>query len=146
MLTEALAVTTPCINSIYAPGSHGYTMIMVGNQRVLHHRAVYAMHNGVTVEFLKGKVVMHACDNRRCVNPEHLVLGTYSDNLKDAQLKQRKMGFQEGHTHCQKLTAEIVAEIRESCKRTVYRQVAKKYGISESYVKKIAANKVWQHI
>jgi hypothetical protein len=38
-------------------------------------------------------VVMHACDNRRCVDPEHLVLGTYSDNLKDAQLKQRKMGF-----------------------------------------------------
>ena len=36
-----------------------------------------------------GYVVMHKCDNPRCINPEHLSLGTHSDNIKDRDLKQR---------------------------------------------------------
>jgi len=45
------------------------------------HRLSYELHKG---EIPKGKVIKHSCDNKLCVNPEHLELGTYSENLKEA--------------------------------------------------------------
>lgn len=50
------------------------------------HRLAWALHNGADPG---GKVVMHTCDNRRCVNPEHLVLGTVADNNRDMRIKGR---------------------------------------------------------
>jgi hypothetical protein len=47
------------------------------------HRLVYVHHNGLLLEDIANQVVRHTCDNPRCVNPMHLVLGTRADNNRD---------------------------------------------------------------
>lgn len=53
------------------------------------HRIAYCEHNGVTMQDIAGKVVMHSCDVRHCTEPTHLSLGDQAHNLKDMCLRQR---------------------------------------------------------
>lgn len=53
----------------------------------LAYRLVYMMING---PIPKGKIIMHTCDNPRCVNPNHLKLGTHKDNSQDMIAKGRQ--------------------------------------------------------
>jgi hypothetical protein len=64
----------------------GYGEIVVDGRKIPAHRAAWMAHRG---EIPDGLVVMHACDNRRCINPEHLSLGTRRDNSVDMAKKGR---------------------------------------------------------
>ncbi len=66
--------------------SNGYAAFWDGERQVVAHRFSWELRNGPIPD---GLCVLHRCDNRRCVNPNHLFLGTKSDNTRDMLSKGR---------------------------------------------------------
>lgn len=50
------------------------------------HRVAYALANALTMSDIAGLVIRHMCNNPSCVNPDHLRVGTHSDNMQDRKL------------------------------------------------------------
>lgn len=126
----------------------GYGQIGLGGKgakQVLVHRLSYEIHKGPIPE---GMVVMHSCDNPRCVNPKHLEAGTQSQNIKDAFARMRK--FQpikkaKGEDcGAAKLTNEIVLGIRSSA--LSLKELATLHNVSKSAIERIRYRKTWRHI
>ncbi len=66
----------------------GYAKIRFNESNCFAHRVSWMIHNNQILP--KGKkVIMHSCDNVRCTNPKHLILGTYKENNKDKAIKGR---------------------------------------------------------
>ena len=71
---------TGCINFSGCTNKAGYGSIKVGEKPVLAHRFFYEKYKGAILGDL---CVLHICNNRKCINPEHLYLGTHKQNMKD---------------------------------------------------------------
>lgn len=71
-------------------GYHQVRKKINGNYKTIQlHRLVYCEHNAVSLESIEGKLVRHYCDNPRCINPEHLLIGTHQDNVNDMMQRNR---------------------------------------------------------
>lgn len=77
----------------------GYGRLRVGGKMIGAHRVMYEIFNGPIPPAM---YVCHHCDNPRCVNPEHLFLGTNRDNIIDAMKKGRHIVPFVGYNKCQK--------------------------------------------
>lgn len=89
--------------------SEAYGGFWLDGKATLAHRQAYVWEHG---EIPDGLVICHRCDNSLCVNPEHLFVGTYSDNVQD-MLTKRRGNPRRGDTHpCAKLTTEEVDFVR----------------------------------
>jgi hypothetical protein len=103
------------------------------------HRVAWELTNGTIYD---GLHVCHECDNPRCVRPDHLFLGTRSDNMQDA-LKKGRFITGEDHAHS-KLTAEQVKMIRASTERTSV--LARRFQVSYMAAKFARARITWKQI
>lgn len=70
-------------------GKPGYGDFRSGGQHHTAHRYAFSLYRG---EIPQGQHVLHRCDVRCCVNPEHLFLGTNADNIEDSKNKGRRKG------------------------------------------------------
>lgn len=113
-------------------GSHGYPQSFIAGNVTVAHRVSYRIHHG---DMPKGTVVRHTCDNRQCVNPDHLLLGTNDENMDDMAKRQRS-----GQS---KLTWEQVRAIRADGRSQ--RKIAADYGIAQTSVGRILRGKCYKH-
>lgn len=77
----------------------GYGVFSRGHVNVLAHRDAWEKANEQPIP--AGMVVRHSCDNPPCINPDHLLLGTQADNMRDKVLRGRtSTNGNERKTHC----------------------------------------------
>lgn len=123
---------------------NGYGQIGVASGvAALAHRVSYELFCG---EIPVGSMVLHTCDNRRCVKPSHLYLGDRLDNAADAVRKGRH-AHGSGHGRA-KLTEEQVRVIyaRVVIDGELPDVVASDYEITGPTVRDIARGKNWKHL
>jgi DNA-binding XRE family transcriptional regulator len=124
--------------------SRGYGFISISGKMNLVHRYSYWLHNGdiPNGSGWHGTCVCHTCDNRSCVNPKHLFLGSHRDNMDDLVKKGRIRG--EKHQTA-KHTQKDVDKIRKLYKTGKYsqHQLARMYGVTNTNIYAIVNNKLW---
>ncbi len=123
---------------------YGYGHIKIEGKQIKAHRWSYEYING---PIPNGLLVLHRCDNPPCVRPDHLFLGTHSDNILDALAKGRldpvKMGL-----HNAKLSEHDVIEIRNLFASTIATrtQLAERYGVTRTTIEYVTKGTTWQHV
>lgn len=119
-----------------AKEKHGYGLAYTGikpdgrKDRHYAHRIAYALAHGVVPADLE---VMHSCDNPRCVNPDHLSLGTHAQNIADREARGR--GRKES-PRIRKISVEGVREIRTQ-RHISNSEFARRFGVCASHISKI---------
>lgn len=108
----------------------------------LAHRCAYRLFIGHIPKKLN---VCHSCDNPRCVNPNHLWLGTQKENIEDMICKNRRFNTAGENNGNSRLTLEIVDEIRDLYNSGYYTQkeLSKKFKLDRSYVGYIVRGDNW---
>lgn len=129
-----------CFEWTSALSNNGYGVFWVGGGKSkFAHRLAYERAFGSC-----DGVVMHLCNNKRCVNPEHLLLGTHKENVQMAA-KDGLMPKGERNGGGKKLTEENVREILRDRHIGCWR-MSKKHGVSSQTVKAIRRRAIWKHI
>jgi ribosome-binding protein aMBF1 (putative translation factor) len=128
----------------------GYGQIGLNGKIIRTHRLSYIIHHPLTINLLEHReiCVCHKCDNRKCVNPAHLFLGSKGDNNKDRETKGRG-NQQKGEKHGRsKLTETDVREIRTRYANggISQQQLALEYGVSQKLINLIIHRENWKHI
>lgn len=108
------------------------------------HRVAYRLLVG---PIPPGASVCHRCDNRACVNPDHLFLGTDADNVADMVSKGRNRGAV-GSRNCHaRVSEEDIPKIRAMVKQGhAQNEVARYFGVSAAEVNKIVLGHRWRHV
>jgi hypothetical protein len=129
---------TGCLNKL------GYGEFYFNRLVCKAHRAAFRIYKG---DIPDGLQVLHSCDNRACVNPDHLFLGTAKDNMIDMTKKGRHClvkGSLNGRAKLTEVDVFLIREaIQDGCSREV---IMKHFHIDRSTVNNIVRRKLWKHI
>ena len=107
-----------------------YCYVMYGGERISAHKLAWELTHGPVPSTGSGKFarVSHSCENKRCVNPKHLFLGSHLKNNK--------------------LTAKQVVEIKKAllANDVSQRTLAKYYGVSVGAIQSIKNGRTWRRV
>ena len=128
---------------------NGYGQIGRGRQgegKEYAHRLSWKLHNGSIPE---GLCVCHHCDNRGCVNPRHLWIGTRADNLRDMTQKGRRSyntGTRGEARWNAKFTERKIYEVNELLDegKLTHCEIADRYGVCRSTITSIHTGHSWR--
>ena len=124
---------------------NGYGRLFLGRtagrvKNVPAHRFSWETHYGAVPA---GMCVCHRCDNKACVNPAHLFLGTHQDNMADRQSKQRQArGVRHGLSKLNPLKIEWARS--EHRKGRSFTEIAADLGVNESTVARAIRRETWK--
>ena len=120
---------------------NGYGAYWLDGRYCSAHRVSWELFHHETIP--EGMCVCHHCDNKLCVNPDHLFLGTIADNMTDKIMKGRHY---RGEAHWKsKLTQDQVLEIR-SRKGQTQQSLADDFGVSQQQIYRILSRRSWSHV
>lgn len=123
---------------------NGYGRFQCGHRkRGAAHRFIYQVTNGPIPE---GLVVRHKCDNRKCVNPGHLEVGTFQDNINDRVVRGRNGDNSGMAIGGNKLSVNDVRAIRANPDGLLQRELGERYGITQNMVSKIQLRRSWSNL
>ena len=139
-------------------GNHGYGVLVAYGRRDLAHRVSWRIHFG---EIAEGIQILHHCDVRLCVRPDHLFSGTLLDNMRDMVAKGRQQHGDrhssrlhpeivprgEGH-HNARLTEDKIVEIRAlyAARQATQADLGDRFGVSRSAIGLIVRGQRWAHV
>lgn len=106
---------------------------------------MYCREHCISLESIKGQVIRHTCDNSRCIEPTHLLVGSYKDNTRD--MMERKRCHVGANHVISSLTQEQVDTIRQ---RYVWRcpvnggnVLAREYGVAKSVISNVVNGRTY---
>ena len=130
----------------------GYGILTRHGRGIRAHRFSWVLAFG---KLKPSACVLHRCDNRACVNPAHLFVGTQADNMADMVAKGRSnLGPRHGsHTQPEKfrryakLTAHAIPLIRQRLAAgEPVASVARDHGVSPWTIYDVAEGRTWRHV
>lgn len=125
--------------------SNGYGEVRINKTRYLTHRFSYQLFNG---PLINGKIIMHSCDIKHCVNPAHLSQDTYKQNSKDCVDKGKNnppIGERQGRSHLNEQAVKVIKYMHKYY-NVPLKKLAKLHNVDPSSISLIVNNKNWKHI
>lgn len=111
----------------------GYGELRRDRKRILAHRLAFFLWNGHWPE-----VCRHKCDNRKCVNPEHLEDGTHADNARDRVERGRSRHPRNEEHGRMKFSDEVIQQVRDMREAGMAQQaIANELNMAQSHVSRI---------
>ncbi len=146
--------------SLYIPEPNSGCWLWLGTETratltygVIHYRQHACRAHRVSYELFcgpipAGELVRHKCDTPLCVNPDHLVLGSYYDNNRDCHARGRFVARGGEKHHASKLTNHAVAEMRAlyASGATTFQALAERYSVSDVAVRMAVRGQTWTHV
>lgn len=123
---------------------NGYGVVRDGKRSLRAHRRALELHLGIEID--RRLDVCHRCDNRACVNPDHLFIGTRADNMADCAAKGRIVlpGLSGTDLPQSKLNESLVQFIRGSDLSS--RALARELGVDRRSISLVRQRITWKHV
>ena len=123
-------------------GNYGQIKIPGTRKQDYAHRVSYRINIG---EIPEGKYVLHRCDNPKCVNPNHLFLGSAKDNAQDMKSKNRHLPGEKNSMSV--LTTKDVVAIRAMVDAGISQDsIANRFCDSQMTISRIKRRLLWSHV
>jgi hypothetical protein len=121
--------------------SRGYGTIYIDGKCRKAHQVSYLLHHGAIEQWL-----LHRCDNRACVRPDHLFLGDHDANMRDMANKGRSSRLPGERNGNAKLTETKIARLKAALGSASQTELARRFGCSQQTVSNIATGRAWSWV